>query len=131
MKSAQFSARNKNTRRTWREKKQAIRDKFIVTGLSGGLDSRRSLRPRRSHDDGDVLRRAACTAGVESEAREPRGFSISDQVAERSGLDRAMVSRLENGKQVLHRGHAHALCCRRGKAIFLWSFAETPEGDEW
>jgi predicted transcriptional regulator len=53
--------------------------------------------------------------------RERRGLSIGD-VAERSGLDRAVVSRLENGKQ---DNPTVATLMRYAAAIgkrFLWSY---------
>lgn len=55
--------------------------------------------------------------------RERSGFSIGD-VAERSGLDRAVVSRLENGKQ---DNPTIATLMRYAAAVgkrFLWSYAD-------
>lgn len=55
--------------------------------------------------------------------RERCGFSIGD-VAERSGLDRAVVSRLENGKQ---DNPTIATLMRYAAAVgkrFLWSFGD-------
>jgi ribosome-binding protein aMBF1 (putative translation factor) len=57
--------------------------------------------------------------------RQRRGLSIG-VVAERSGLDRAVVSRLENGKQ---DNPTVATLMRYAAAIgqrFLWSFEEAP-----
>src|SRR5437899_13103953 len=57
--------------------------------------------------------------------RERRGLSISD-VAERSGLDRAVVSRLENGKQ---DNPTVATLMRYAAAVgkrFLWSYEDVP-----
>jgi transcriptional regulator with XRE-family HTH domain len=57
--------------------------------------------------------------------RERRGLSISD-VAERSGLDRAVVSRLENGKQ---DNPTVATLMRYAAALnkrFRWAFEEAP-----
>jgi ribosome-binding protein aMBF1 (putative translation factor) len=62
--------------------------------------------------------------------REERGLSISD-VAERSGLDRAVVSRLENGKQ---DNPTVATLMRYAAALgkrFLWSFEDAaPDGTD-
>jgi len=65
--------------------------------------------------------------------RQQRGLSIGD-VAERSGLDRAVVSRLENGKQ---DNPTVATLMRYAAAIgkrFLWTYeslaAKTMGGDE-
>jgi ribosome-binding protein aMBF1 (putative translation factor) len=57
--------------------------------------------------------------------RQRHGLSIGD-VAERSGLDRAVVSRLENGKQ---DNPTVATLLRYAAAIgkrFLWSFEDLP-----
>lgn len=57
--------------------------------------------------------------------RQRRGLSIGD-VAERSGLDRAVVSRLENGKQ---DNPTVATLMRYAAAIgkrFLWSYEPLP-----
>ena len=57
--------------------------------------------------------------------RQRRGLSIGD-VAERSGLDRAVVSRLENGKQ---DNPTVATLMRYAAAIgkrFLWSYEALP-----
>jgi hypothetical protein len=65
--------------------------------------------------------------------RKRRGLSISD-VTERSGLDRAVVSRLENGKQ---DNPTVATLMRYAAAVgkrFLWSYEDLPpraaNGDE-
>jgi ribosome-binding protein aMBF1 (putative translation factor) len=57
--------------------------------------------------------------------REQRGLSIRD-VAERSGLDRAVVSRLENGKQ---DNPTLATLMRYAAAVgkrFLWTYEDLP-----
>jgi ribosome-binding protein aMBF1 (putative translation factor) len=57
--------------------------------------------------------------------RQRRGLSIGD-VAERSGLDRAVISRLENGKQ---DNPTVATLMRYAAAIgkrFLWSYGALP-----
>jgi len=57
--------------------------------------------------------------------RQPRSLSIGD-VAERSGLDRAVVSRLENGKQ---DNPTVATLMRYAAAVgkrFLWSYESLP-----
>jgi DNA-binding XRE family transcriptional regulator len=57
--------------------------------------------------------------------RKLRGLSIAD-VAERSGLDRAVVSRLENGKQ---ENPTIATLMRYAAAVgkrFLWSYEDLP-----
>jgi ribosome-binding protein aMBF1 (putative translation factor) len=57
--------------------------------------------------------------------RQRRRLSVSD-VAERSGLDRAVVSRLENGKQ---DNPTIATLMRHADAVgkrFLWSFEDVP-----
>jgi ribosome-binding protein aMBF1 (putative translation factor) len=57
--------------------------------------------------------------------RTRRGLSISD-VAERSGLDRAVVSRLENGKQ---DNPTVATLMRYAAAVgkrFLWAYEDVP-----
>lgn len=59
--------------------------------------------------------------------RERRGLSIGD-VAERAGLDRAVVSRLENGKQ---ENPTVATLMRYASAIgkrFLWSYEDLATG---
>jgi hypothetical protein len=59
--------------------------------------------------------------------RKQRGLSIGD-VAERSGLDRAVVSRLENGKQ---DNPTVATLMRYAAAVgkrFLWSYEDLPTG---
>lgn len=60
--------------------------------------------------------------------RERRGLSITD-VAQRSGLDRAVVSRLENGKQ---DNPTIATLMRYAEAIgkrFVWAYEDvTPNG---
>jgi ribosome-binding protein aMBF1 (putative translation factor) len=58
--------------------------------------------------------------------REQRGLKIDD-VAERSGLDRSVVSRLENGKQ---DNPTVATLMRYAAAVgkrFLWSYEDLPE----
>ena len=60
--------------------------------------------------------------------RERSGLSIGD-VAERSGLDRAVVSRLENGKQ---DNPTVATLMRYAAAVgkrFLWSYEDVATGD--
>jgi DNA-binding XRE family transcriptional regulator len=57
--------------------------------------------------------------------RKQCGLSVAD-VAERSGLDRAVVSRLENGKQ---ENPTVAMLMRYAAAIgkrFLWSYKDLP-----
>lgn len=59
------------------------------------------------------------------QARKRCGLSIGD-VAERSGLDRAVISRLENGKQ---DNPTVATLMRYAAAVgkrFLWSYEELP-----
>jgi ribosome-binding protein aMBF1 (putative translation factor) len=96
----------------------------------------------------DLLRRGACdpdavmTMGMYFDIqralqalkreREQSGLSIGD-VAERSGLDRAVVSRLENGKQ---DNPTVATLMRYAAAVgkrFLWSYedlaSKVPDGD--
>jgi len=59
------------------------------------------------------------------QARKRSGLSIGD-VAERSGLDRAVVSRLENGKQD-NPTVATLLRCAAGVGKrFLWSYENLP-----
>ena len=57
------------------------------------------------------------------EERERRGLSISD-VAARSGLDRAVVSRLENGKQDNPTVATLMRYCAAVGKRFLWTYED-------